>query len=180
MSTEQILHVLLGWLAHLYPHERVPFTLVRQMFPGVLQVAPAQVLLAAQLGQQRNWLATHGRDASDLVLSLTAEGRQMGEEIVRSLDQKSKVGVPSSTAEAHIKSIVSAFERDLRETAKSWASQASSPVEPLHVYLAAKSLAAGTFAESVEKLDAKRDKSGDHVAERQLLDLLWKREGDGS
>lgn len=174
LTKEQVLNWLLAWLAQGYATKRIPVGLVKRALVAAVNVNPQVVDEAIQAALNRGLLRRDGSSEDGIIVSLTKPGMEQGASLLQHVEGQTKYGTVTGAAEQLIKTLVTAYEETLRKVAKEWATEAGSDVEPIHVSLAAKSLAAGALSFTVDEIDLTRDRTQDGPAEQKLLSLLWK------
>ena len=173
-SYEQLIQSIVTWLARSYPHGRVPIGLIQRGLGLGLEYT-LNFHTAAGLAGQRGLLMMHGRSTDGLVVSLTPVGAAFAAQLLQ--PTASELGAMSPAAEQILRQIVATFDTALRETARQWAVEAGTNVDPLHLVMAARTLTAGAMAVQVDAIDTQRDKSQDGPAAQALMRLLFNNPG---
>lgn len=178
VSTERVLHLVVAWLRQSYRDGRVPVGLLSRTLARSLGIEPQRVDEAVNSGVKRRLLQSFGTSADGVIVSLAPAGAEMADALIGSLGEQVHVGALAPAADALVDQIVLTFATTLRKVATEWAREAASDVEPIHVILAARSIATGPLLAAIDAIDERRDKSGDAAGEQKLLALLWKRRAD--
>lgn len=180
MTTDALLRVILAWLVQSYPLARIPVGLIHRSLAPPLQAGPAQIDDAIRTALDRGFMQQHAMSSDGAVVSLTPKGVEQGNALVAAVQSQLGSGRLTPAGKQTIDELTGKFRETLERTAAVWARSASSDVEPIHVVMAGRALAAGALTEAIDRFDRARDKTRDGPAERKLLELLFQQAGRGA
>lgn len=175
LTVLQTSDAILAWMAQSYSDQHVPVGLLKRLLAAeVPTIALTRIDAAVRFAIDQGFLQPYEMTSDGQLVALTNRGLEQGRALLQNMASRLQVGQFTDGAAAAVEKITEAFRSVLRTTAAAYANEGASPAEPYHVYLAARVLASGELARTIEELDKQRDKSADRGAEDRLLAQLWK------